>query len=426
MTKSSFISRLSRLSLFALLLLQCWNVYAVRIAARVVNVNSQSTKSNEIRGESNTNQRERSQSRKQIINFLAGGLAGTVSSTLTAPLEVVKTQLQSSSANRLLPSLQQRATPITICKQIMKVEGIPGFFRGIKPMLFGIIPTRAIYFWAYGASKQLLSTTMSIDATSPVNHVISAFAAGMTSNTITNPLWLVKTRFQLLAGSAADQMNHKTYGDIVKAIWKEEGPLGFFKGLSASYVGCFEGAIQWLVYEKAKVLLATSALPTSSPLSSSSSSATIHSNGKDTKAVVHTPLNSASGHRQPTAFEYSMAAAFAKAVAILATYPHEVVRTRLREQATNGVFRYKNFASAIRLIAAEEGMRGLYGGMGMHLMRSVPNAAIMYTVFELTGKFLNELDSRAAGLEMGIHTKTRFLSDNAASKKGTTKAVESV
>ena len=87
----------------------------------------------------------------------------------------------------------------------MKVEGVRGFFRGIKPMLIGIIPTRAIYFWAYGSSKQFLSNSMSLDVTSPVNHIVSAFAAGMTSNTITNPLWLVKTRFQLLAGSAVGQ-----------------------------------------------------------------------------------------------------------------------------------------------------------------------------------------------------------------------------
>ena len=31
-----------------------------------------------------------------LLNFMAGGLAGTVSSCLTAPLEVIKTQLQSS------------------------------------------------------------------------------------------------------------------------------------------------------------------------------------------------------------------------------------------------------------------------------------------------------------------------------------------
>ena len=36
--------------------------------------------------------------KSQIFNLLSGGVAGTISSTITCPLEVVKTQLQSSSA----------------------------------------------------------------------------------------------------------------------------------------------------------------------------------------------------------------------------------------------------------------------------------------------------------------------------------------
>lgn len=32
---------------------------------------------------------------------------------------------------------------------------------------------------------------------------------------------------------------------------------------------------------------------------------------------------------------------------------------------------------------------GLYGGMGMHLLRSVPNAAIMFVTFECVNNWLN-------------------------------------
>ena len=44
--------------------------------------------------------------------------------------------------------------------------------------------------------------------------------------------------------------------------------------------------------------------------------------------------------------------------------------------------RYHSVVQSVRLIIAEEGLRGLYGGMGVHLLRTVPNAAILLMVVE--------------------------------------------
>jgi solute carrier family 25 protein 33/36 len=74
--------------------------------------------------------------------------------------------------------------------------------------------------------------------------------------------------------------------------------------------------------------------------------------------------------------EYLTVASSAKLIAAAVTYPHEVVRTRLREQRGQNS-RYTGFIQCLSLIAKEEGVKGLYGGMGAHLLRVVPNAAIM-------------------------------------------------
>lgn len=116
----------------------------------------------------------RSRRQRQISNFLAGGFAGTVSSTLTIPLEVVKTQLQSSSA-------QSRSVRETV-QGIWRNGGSKGFFRGLKPLLLGIIPTRAVYFWAYSSTKDRLARTWMQNG--PFNHLCSAFSAGILSNTV--------------------------------------------------------------------------------------------------------------------------------------------------------------------------------------------------------------------------------------------------
>lgn len=75
-------------------------------------------------------------------------------------------------------------------------------------------------------------------------------------------------------------------------------------------------------------------------------------------------------------------AASAKFVAACICYPHEVIRTRLRQPAENGVRKYTGLIQCTRTIFREEGFRALYGGMTTHLIRVVPNAAIMFFCYE--------------------------------------------
>lgn len=76
------------------------------------------------------------------------------------------------------------------------------------------------------------------------------------------------------------------------------------------------------------------------------------------------------------------AAATSKFVAACIAYPHEVIRTRLRQPAENGVRKYTGLYQCLRLVAKEEGAAALYGGMTAHLLRVVPNAAIMFFCYE--------------------------------------------
>ena len=125
-------------------------------------------------------------------------------------------------------------------------------------------------------------------------------------------------------------------------IFFREGISGFYRGLSASYVGCIEGGFQWVIYENLKLKI--------QKYKENLNVANVHSNGKMKEATV-TPL------------ETFVAAAVAKCIAIVATYPHEVVRIRLRESATGAAYKYTGFVSTLKIIAKEEGMKGLYGGM---------------------------------------------------------------
>jgi solute carrier family 25 protein 33/36 len=94
------------------------------------------------------------------------------------------------------------------------------------------------------------------------------------------------------------------------------------------------------------------------------------------------------------------AAAASKFVAAGLTYPHEVIRTRLRQPAENGVLKYTGLWQSLTLIIKEEGAASLYGGMTAHLMRVVPNAAIMFFCYEaIVYNFAGGREREAAALK---------------------------
>ena len=100
------------------------------------------------------------------------------------------------------------------------------------------------------------------------------------------------------------------------------------------------------------------------------------------KALISTNVNGKREiTREPNAAEFFLASSGSKLVAAVVAFPHEVIRTRLREQkGTTG--KYKGLFSGLRTIFLEEGVRGLYCGMSAHLLRVVPNAGILFLTYE--------------------------------------------
>jgi len=85
------------------------------------------------------------------------------------------------------------------------------------------------------------------------------------------------------------------------------------------------------------------------------------------------------GSRHLSWVDYFVTAASAKLVAAMIAYPHEVLRTRLREETGS---RSVGLLQLTRRILQTEGVAALYGGLTPHLIRVVPNSAIMFFCYE--------------------------------------------
>ncbi|CAF5213327.1 unnamed protein product, partial [Rotaria magnacalcarata] len=104
--------------------------------------------------------------------------------------------------------------------------------------------------------------------------------------------------------------------DLIRNVYRENGISAFYKGISASYVGVSETIVHFVIYEQIKAQLQLLQTSQNRPLDD-------------------TGLYNFSS--------YLIAAACSKSFATTLCYPHEVVRTRLREEGT----KYRTFMQTL-------------------------------------------------------------------------------
>lgn len=317
--------------------------------------------------------------REFIIHFMGGAIGGTVGTAFTCPLEVIKTRMQSahgldayrklrnrpdlatavagpsnSETARLLrpkhyrfttsPWLRRHWPPLSFLalKEVWNEGKVKALFKGLVPNLIGVTPSKAIYFCTYSVMKNLWNNMLPPD--SGWVHMISAGGAGLVAATCVNPIWVVKTRLQLNHG----QMNAR---ECVKRIWRRDGILGFFRGLSGSCLGISETIIQFVLYEYFRSIIS------------------------DPDAKFLGLLSADKQHK--TFAQFMLAGGIAKTIAVVMAYPHEVIRTRLREESNT-----LNFRQTLKNLWKNDKL-GFYRGLSVQLLRSVPNTALTMVTYEL-------------------------------------------
>jgi len=309
------------------------------------------------------------------VNSFSGAMAGMASGIVTCPLDVIKTKLQAQGAfaNPGLKNSGPRTKEIYhgligTARTIIRQDGLKGMYRGLGPMLLGYLPTWAVYMAVYDQSREYFFTHGYDDSERDkwVARIYASLSAGACSTLATNPIWVIKTRLmsqvsRTAADGARTPWQYSNTLDAARKMYKAEGIRAFYSGLAPALLGLTHVAIQFPLYEYFKQQftgLEMGETPTEEGKA-----------GTNTAGIL--------------------AATFlSKICATSATYPHEVLRTRLQTQQRAHVEyhphgpRYRGVVATCRTILAEEGWRAFYNGMGTNMIRAVPAAMTTMLTFE--------------------------------------------
>lgn len=230
----------------------------------------------------------------------------------------------------------------------------------------------------------------------------ASLTAGACSTLATNPIWVIKTRLMAQSGwrdassNARPPWHYTSTLDAARKMYRSEGILAFYSGLGPALLGLAHVAVQFPLYEYFKIKFTGLGM------------------GEQDENAHNTHF-----------WGISLATFLSKVCASTATYPHEVLRTRLQTQqrslpvqspegiafrgsldgpqdhgrppgaaSSDGMRnspRYRGTISTFKMILAEEGWRGFYAGLPTNLVRAVPAAITTMLTFEYLKKAIYTL-----------------------------------
>ncbi|CAH1119923.1 unnamed protein product [Phaedon cochleariae] len=275
-------------------------------------------------------------------HLAAGGIAGAVSRTCTAPLDRLKVFLQ------VQPSKQK----IRDCfKCMVKEGGVYGLWRGNGINVLKIAPESALKFAAYEQIKRLIKGDSEEPLTIYQRFMAGALAGGISQSAI-YPMEVLKTRLALRKTG-----QYKSIADAAYKIYVTEGLMSFYRGYIPNILGIIPYAgIDLAVYETLK------------------------------KKYFMTH----SSNEQPTFWTLLACGSASSTLGQMCSYPLALIRTRLQAQVAHPAIdpTSATMSGVFRTIVEKEGVFGLYRGITPNFIKVMPAVSISYVVYEYSSRLL--------------------------------------
>ena len=191
--------------------------------------------------------------------FISGAVAGASATSLTYPLDLLRTRFAAQGTDKVYVSLR------SAIRDIMRLEGMKGFYQGVGVGIGQVVPYMGVFFCVYETLRPRLAGLSlpfgSGDATAGVT-------ASILAKTGVFPLDLIRKRLQVQGPSRARYVSGRipAYGKgvlrIGRTIVAREGWRGLYRGLSVGLLkSAPASAITMWTYERAlKIMKESEAL----------------------------------------------------------------------------------------------------------------------------------------------------------------------
>ncbi|KAI1175438.1 mitochondrial folate carrier protein [Nemania sp. FL0916] len=322
------------------------------------------------------------------VETVAGLTAGSVATLVVHPLDIVKTRMQihrsssSSSSTHaastrtagagVAPAPAPTLTTISVLRGLTSApHPVAALYRGLTPNLLGNASSWAsFFFFKVRAENALLAIRArqfggdaDAVALAPQDYFVASGLAGIFTQVLTNPIWVLKTRMLSSDRGAVGAYSNVWAGAL--HILRTEGWRGFYRGLGIGLFGVSHGAVQFAVYDPLKQVYLKRRQSTAG-------------NASRADRV---------GNPQMTNEATLIISSVAKLVAGAVTYPYQVIRSRLQNYDAEERFG-RGIRGVVKRTLREEGWRGLYRGIIPGVVRVMPATWVTFLVYENSKYYL--------------------------------------
>ena len=335
-----------------------------------------------------------------LVHACSGAVAGAVALSLLFPLDTMRIRQQAAATRKRGEST---AGALATLRELLQREGIAGLYRGLPSTVIALFYASFFYFFLYNALKTRLKGKSAL--------LVPALA-GIANVLASCPVYVLSTRLRT-ASPGEYRSGLRGFLDCARLMARREGLASFWSGAVPSLWLVTNPTIQWLTYERLKLLL----------------SARMVRRGGGTSSL--------------STLEVFISGAIAKTLATLATYPLQVAQTALRANAPkpaavarletpikNGLGaleaqrvaapnasseggqstiarcadaptgdpdtdgKFAGTLDCLRSIASERGVGGLYSGLGSKIGQTVLTSALHVALYERILRFAEQARER--------------------------------